>query len=100
MKHDVFNQYVDRVANLFSLTREDIFSKSKKRSIVDARYLLYYLCYNRPMNISYIQKYLNEAGYMIEHSSIIHGISVVNQKMTDDRDYVSVVKELERAVYI
>jgi chromosomal replication initiation ATPase DnaA len=100
MKHDVFNQYVDRVSTLFSLSKEDIFSKVKKREFADARQLIYYLCYKRPMNISYIQKYMLEAGYDIKHSTIIHGIRAVEQRMTDDRDYVSVVKELERAVFI
>ena len=36
MKHDVFNQYVERVADLFNINKEDIFSKSKKREFVDA----------------------------------------------------------------
>ena len=100
MKHDVFNQYVERVADLFSINKEDIFSKSKKREFVDARHLVYYLCAKRPMQITYIQKYMNEAGYDIKHSSIIHGIAAVEQKMTEDKDYVSIVKDVERAVFI
>lgn len=100
MKHDVFNQYVERVADLFSITKDDIFSKSKKRELVDARHLLYYLCSKRPMQITYIQKYMNEAGYDIKHSSIIHGITTVEQKIAGDKDYVSVIKDVERAVFI
>ena len=100
MKHDVFNQYVERVADLFSIKKEAIFSKSKKRELVDARHLVYYLCAKRPMQITYIQKYMNEAGYDIKHSSIIHGIAAVQQKMADDKDYVSIVKDVERAVFI
>jgi chromosomal replication initiator protein len=100
MKQDVFNQYVERVAELFSISKEDVFSKSKRRDYVDARHLLYYLCSKRPMQITYIQKYMNDAGYKIQHSSIIHGINSVEQKMLDDRDYVSIVKDVERAVFI
>jgi chromosomal replication initiator protein len=100
MKHDVFNQYVERVANLFKIDKEDIFSKSKKREFVDARHLIYYLCAKRPMQITYIQKYMNESGYDIKHSSIIHGISAVEQKIADDKDYVTIVKEVESAVFI
>jgi len=100
MKNDVFNQYVERVSDLFKVSRDDIFSKSKKREFVDARHLIYYLCYNRPMQITYIQKYMNEAGYIIEHSSIIHGIGSVKKKIAKDKDYVSIVKEVERAVFI
>ena len=100
MKNDVFNQYVERVSDLFKVSRDDIFSKSKKREFVDARHLIYYLCYNRPMQITYIQKYMNESGYIIKHSSIIHGISSVKQKIAKDKDYVSIVKEVEIAVFI
>ena len=70
MKHDVFNQYVERVSDLFGVSKDDIFSKSKKREFVDARHLVYYLCAKRPMQVTYIQKYMNEAGYQIKHSSI------------------------------
>lgn len=100
MKQDVFNQYVERVADIFQVTKEDIFSKSKKRELVDARHLVYYLCAKRPMQVTYIQKYMKEAGYDIQHSSIIHGITAVEQKIADDKDYVSIVKEVERAVFI
>lgn len=100
MKHDVFNQYVERVSDLFGISKEDFFSKKKKREVVDARQLVYYLCAKRPMQITYIEKYMNQAGYKISHSSIIHGIASVEQRITEDKDYVSVVKEVERAVFI
>lgn len=100
MKQDVFNQYVERITNLFDIKKEDLFSKSKKTNLVDARYLLYYLCHKRPMRLSYIQKYMEENNYKIQHSSIIHGIGSVEERLKNDKDYVSVVKELEKAVFI
>ena len=100
MKHDIFNQYVDRVVDLISITKDDIFSKSKKREIVDARHLLYYLCNKRPMTIVYIQKYMNANGYDIKHSSIIHGINSVSTRVKDDADYMQIVKEIDKAVFI
>jgi chromosomal replication initiation ATPase DnaA len=100
MKQEVFNQYVERVTDLFGITKEVLFSKTKKRAVVDARQLIYYLCAKRPMQITYIEKYMVDAGYDITHSSIIHGISAVEKRIAEDKDYVSVVKEVERAVYI
>lgn len=100
MKHEVFNQYVDRVATIFNITREDVFSKSKKRTYVDARHLIFYLCAKRPMQITYIQKYMNEAGFEIKHPSIIHGISCVEKRIAEDKDYVSVIKEVERVEFM
>jgi chromosomal replication initiation ATPase DnaA len=100
MKSDVFNQYVERVTDLFGINKEELFSKSKKRELVDARHLIYYLCSKRPMQIMYIQKYMKENGYEIQHSSVIHGIASIEGRIKDDNDYVSIVKEIERAVFI
>ena len=100
MKQDIFNQYVERVSSLFGIAREDIFSKSKKKTLVDARHLIYYLCFKRPMQITYIQKFMGEKGYNIEHSTVIYGIQSVDKKITEDRDYISVVREIEKAVFI
>lgn len=100
MKKDVFNQYVERVSELFGISTEDMFIKNKKRDVVDARQLLYFLCSERNMAPNYIQKFMNERGYIVGHSTILHGVRVVKKKMDEDKDYVSVVKDMERAVYM
>jgi chromosomal replication initiator protein len=100
MKQDVFNQYVDKITNLFTISKDELFSKSKKREFVDARHLLYYLCSKRPMRLNYIQKYMTDAGYNIQHSSVIHGIGVVECRLKVDSDYIAIVKEIEKAVFI
>ena len=100
MKNDIFNQYVDRIVELFEISKEELFSKSKRRDIVDARYLLYYLCHKRPMTLSYIQKFMNANGYEIKHSSVIHGINTTIEKVKNDSDYSHVVKDMEKAVFI
>lgn len=100
MKEDVFNQYVDRVLDLFNITKEEFFSKSKKRNLVDARQLVYYLCAERPMQITYIQKFMYDNGYKVVHSVIVHGINAMKQRVKDDKDYSSIIKEINRAVFI
>lgn len=100
MKSDIFYQYVERITELFRITKEELFSKSKRRDIVDARYLLYYLCYKRPMSLSYIQKYMLENDYQIGHSSVIYGVNTVIEKVKNDSDYMQVVKDIQKAVFI
>jgi len=100
MKRDIFDQYLDKVSALFSIDKSEIFKKNKKREFVDARYLLYYLCFNRPMQISYIQKYMSENGYDIKHTSIIHGVGIVTDKVNNDRDYMTIVREIARTVSV
>ena len=35
--------------------------------------ILYYLCMERPIRISYIQRFMEENGHNVSHSTIIHG---------------------------
>lgn len=98
MKQEVFEAYVNKIIDLFKIKREELFSKNKRRDLVDARYLLYYLCAHRPMRIRYIQEYMVLSGYDIEHSSIIHGINEIKRKIAEDTDYVHVINEIERCI--
>lgn len=94
MKANIFNQYVEQVCELFNIDKESLFTKNKRRDIVDARQMLYYLCHKRPMRVVYIQEYMTENGYPIAHSSIIHGINVVKDRLAHDTDYISVLNQM------
>mgnify|MGYP003115015941 CR=1 FL=1 len=98
MKHEVFKKYSKEIAELFRMDRTEIFKKSKRRECVDARHLLYFLCATRPMRIKYIEDYMRDEGYDISHSSIIHGIKCVEDKIMNDRDYKSIIKKIESCV--
>ncbi len=94
MKEKAFNDYVEKVTDLFKISHEDLFAKSKRRDIVDARHLLYYLCFNRPMQIRYIQEYMERSGYKVGHSTIIHGIDQVKDKVNEDVDYKEITQTI------
>lgn len=98
MKQDIFTQYAELVCDVFEISEADLFKKSKKRDLVDARQLLYYLCHKRPLRIGYIQKYMCDNGYDITHSTIIHGINIVADKVANDSDYVKMISKMEKAV--
>jgi len=55
MKKEIFNHYATKVADLFDVSEDDLFAPKRTMAISDARSLLYYLCYIRPMNVSYIK---------------------------------------------
>ena len=42
MKKQVFNNYADAIAKQFHLSLDEIFTKTKRRDIVDARQMLYW----------------------------------------------------------
>jgi chromosomal replication initiation ATPase DnaA len=100
MKKEVFNQYAKRIADMFGITMEQLFSKTRNRDIVDARYLLYYMCSTRPMQLIYIQKFLEENGYVTKHPPLIHGINIVTKRLREDADYRIIVNKLKDSVTI
>ena len=100
MKEDVFNQYVDRVIDLFRIDREVLFSKCKKRHVVDARQLLYYLCHNRQIKFIIIKKFMADNGASVFHNSIANGIDNIKSKLEEDKDYQTIIRDIERAVFV
>ena len=95
MKNEIFNDYVERLVDAYKIPREEIFSKNKRMDVVDARHLLYYRCLKRKMQISYIQRYMKMNGYVIGHSSIIHGIKSVEVKVNEDSDYKQIINKIK-----
>lgn len=85
---------MSKVCYLFNLDSESLFTKTKRRDIVDARHLLYFLCSQRPMRLVYIQEYMAENGYNINHSSIHHGIAQVKKKVEDDADWNETIESI------
>ena len=98
MKRKIFNQYVDEVAKLFCISKDELFVKSKRRNLVDARYTLYYLCSTRPMRLKYITQFMLDNGYDIAHNNIMHGIKCMQEKVNEDNDYRLIIKRLELCV--
>ena len=100
MKQDIFNEYVEKIAYLFRIKKEDIFFKSKIQEYVDARHLLYYLCSVRPMRVTTIKVYMQENGYDTSHSTIIRGIDSFANKIERDNDYKKLVRDIQNSITI
>lgn len=93
MKAEIFNTYATWIAKIFDIEESSMFEKSKKRELVDARQLLYYLCSERPIRVVYIQSYMSERGYNVGHSAIVHGIKVAKKRLSKDKDYKLIIKK-------
>jgi chromosomal replication initiation ATPase DnaA len=95
MKKEIFIAYANSVAEQFHLSMEEMFEKTKKRENVDARQILYYLCMERPIRISYIQRFMEDHGHPVSHSTIIHGYKKAKQLIDNDSDYHEILKKAE-----
>jgi chromosomal replication initiation ATPase DnaA len=100
MKQTIFNKYATKVSEAYEISTEQLFTKSKRRDIVDARQLLYFVCADRPMRVRYIQQYMENKGYDVGHSSIIHGIGQVKERLEQDVDYQNFVDSIRSCVIL
>ena len=96
MKKNIFDQYANAIAKQFHLSLDQMFSPTKRRDIVDARQMLYYLCMERPIRISYIQRFMEENDCPVKHSTIIHGYKKAQEMINQDPDYKQVVTEITK----
>ena len=96
MKKEIFNNYATAVAKEFNISVPEMFEGSRARECVDARFLLYYLCMERPIHTSYIQKYLKFYGLDVCNSTIVHGYKKAKQLVESDSDYRNLAKSISR----
>tara|TARA_B110000046_G_scaffold25083_1_gene24347 strand:- start:31346 stop:31651 length:306 start_codon:yes stop_codon:yes gene_type:complete len=93
MKKEIFDKYSQAVATQFHLTLDEMFSKTKRQDIVEARQILYYLCKERPIRVSFIQRFLQENGYNITHSNIMYGYNQAKKMIEQDSDYKNFIDQ-------
>ena len=100
MKREIFEAYVDAICQRFKITRKEFFTKNKQRDLVEARYMLFYLCKKRPMRICNIEEYMGEHKYSITHPNIIRGIRSMAHKIESDQDYANILHEIAAAAKV
>ena len=98
MKRRIFNEYASRITKVFDITEDSLFSKSKHKDIVHARYMLHYLCFKRPMNINTIMEYMSDSGYPMSYSNIQYGINEMKKRIRRDKDYSAAYKKIKEEV--
>jgi chromosomal replication initiation ATPase DnaA len=95
MKKTIFENYAYAIAEQFHLTLDEMFTKTKKRDVVDARQMLWWLCVERPIRISYVRTFMKERGYEVSHSTIIHGYKQAKKLIDTDPDYENLIKVIQ-----
>jgi len=87
MKRGIFNRYVDYVCKEMGITREQMFTKNRSTKFSTSRFLLYTLCYERPMTIVQIVDLMAENGYNIARQGVEYGIQKLQETEDVDVDY-------------
>lgn len=94
MKKEIFQQYVADITTTFGLTQEELFSKNRSRQIVDARWMLYYVCIENPMPKPFLQQYMKNSGLNVSHTNILYGYRKAKELINEDYDYKAIVDNI------
>ena len=94
MKEGIFNQYATSVADMYGISEDEMFSTSRDKNVVDARYMLMLLCKRRPMRVMVIKAMFEKRGLEMHHSTVVHGIKVAEGMKKKDIDFSNAVKEI------
>jgi chromosomal replication initiation ATPase DnaA len=95
MKEYIFKQYLDNVLEHLGIALEELLEETKERRITEARYILYYLCHERGMQIAEIQSYIKLQGFDVALSTIARGVEKAKDMIDNDSDYKYIVRKLQ-----
>ncbi len=91
MKRKIFDEYVEIVENALEITKDDIFTKTRKRENVEARDLLFYLCSQRNMRGNFILDRCKENGLELDDSQITRGKAKMEELISSDPDWKQLI---------
>ena len=100
MKKEIFLQYLEAVLKLYGIKRDVLFSGSKKPDAIEARQMLYYLCYKRQIRQCHIRQYMVEQGYDPKPAPILNGIKRVTDRVNSDNDHRTIVDRISNSIFI
>ena len=84
MKNRIFNLYVNFICNECNISREQFFTKSGKTIYSTPRFMLYYICKERPIRMTEIKKRIESCNFNVERANIEYGINKISKSKDKD----------------
>lgn len=89
-----FDMIVENTAEYFGLNPDAIFAKSRIRDIADARQIIMFLCSKHTgLSTPAIGAKINR-----EHSTVLHGIKAVKDRIGTSKEVASAIESIEKAL--
>jgi len=94
MNPKLFNQVVDLVSHFTMMKEEEIFSRSRKKAFVDARYLIIYIARHLDIRLVYIQRFFSLKGSDVCYGTLFHACNRIEGEMKEDPQVKSLVDQI------
>jgi|TARA_R110000796_G_scaffold136186_2_gene252230 hypothetical protein len=84
MKNRIFNLYVNFICDECGITRKQFFTKSGKTMYSTPRFMLYYICNERPIRMTEIKRLMESYKFKVERANIEYGINKISKSKDKD----------------
>jgi chromosomal replication initiation ATPase DnaA len=94
MKKELFQSILSQILNKYGISKEEMYEQTKMPDIVNARYLLFYVCVMKGISISRLQILLKADGFDMTYATILRGIKVMEKRILEDADYSKIISSI------
>ena len=94
MKKELFQSILSQILKKYDVGKEEFYEQTKMPDIVNARYLLFYVCRMNGISISRIERLLKDDGFDMTYATIFRGIKAMEKRIIEDADYSVIVSSI------
>jgi chromosomal replication initiation ATPase DnaA len=94
MKKELFQSILSQILKKYGISKEEIYEQTKMPDIVNARYLLFYVCIMKGISISRLQILLKADGFNMTIPTISKGVKVMEKRILEDADYSKIINQI------
>lgn len=94
MKRDLYNRILQQILDIYKITKDELYESTKMHDVVNARYLLFYVCKQNGISVSRLQILLKEDGFNVTTPTVLRGIQAMEKRILEDTDYISIIKSI------
>ena len=87
MNHQLFSTIVNLVSEHTQIHESEIFTRSRKKALVDARYIIIYIARRMDIKLVYIQRFFALEGFELHYTTLFHACNRLEEDMEED-DYI------------
>jgi chromosomal replication initiation ATPase DnaA len=95
MNKKLYNKLLGIFLEKYGITKEELYEKTKLQCVVETRYLFYYICVKRGVDVMSLVRLMKGDGFKMTYSNVLRGVKIAEQKIAEDPDYKQIINEIK-----
>jgi chromosomal replication initiation ATPase DnaA len=95
MNKALFDTILKQILDKYQISKQELYEPTKMPDVVNARYLLYYICSRKDISTSRIRRLLKDDGYKTTYTSVLRGIKAMEKRILEDKDYLKFINSIQ-----